>query len=652
MSRNLFYLLLALVSSLAVASDTAAERLALVVGNSAYTSTSELPNAQNDARVFGKFLESNNFQVTEILNANRSEMARGIARFSHMIDPDDIAIFFYAGHGMQLRGENFLLGVDARLESEFDVPAETVALDAIISGLERKSATALLFVDACRDNPLAARLNTIVDGATRGGQTRGLAPIQSTGSGTMIAFSASPGQVAYDGPERNSFFTLALIKHLATPQIEIGTAFKRVIRDVRQETQGKQSPQIVSNLATEIYLAPDTSVDGDADGSADQSNELGTSKTPDAASEIPTSNSGVAPALNGDEGLASPNRIAMRNPLNLQQKVDVEAGQSQRLPESNDVELDFAAAERISTARSWQLFLSRHPHSEFAKVAIARLHSIQGGQPRSVSAEESEFNLTTQNVITVQSSLIAAGYDPGSADGSLGPNTRREIARYQKAVGLPPTGFLNRITLEGLGVVGVRPKTFSSSGSRARVYLAGDLERLEDDGRIVDAARCLKGKPFVYGVYEDRLYLAVLDYSVTWSGAIAWADRCEASLVSITSASENEFVYRLFADDERFFATGFDSRFSISYKSGPWIGLVQEPGAPEPGGGWHWSNGEPLKFRNWLPHKPSEVKNEQDFGKFQGERHGEVRDFQSLNASKWFSSTRDSSSHGYVLEFE
>jgi len=203
-------------------------RVALIVGNSAYTATTVLPNPANDVAAFGAFLTEHGFEVEQLTDVDRAAFAAGLARFAERLRADDIALFYYAGHGLQLRGENYLVGVDAKLESEFDVDGEAVSLNAVIELMERQSSIALLFVDACRNNPLADRL-ALKDGATRSAPLKGLAPIDAAGAGTMVAFAAMPGQIAYDGAEQNSPFTSALIEHLATPQLEIGTAFKRVI---------------------------------------------------------------------------------------------------------------------------------------------------------------------------------------------------------------------------------------------------------------------------------------------------------------------------------------------------------------------------------------------------------------------------------------
>ncbi|MBD9648812.1 caspase family protein [Ensifer sp. ENS09] len=177
------------------------KRLALVIGMSNYVLAGTLPNAVRDAEAFDAFLKGQSFETDLVLNINRRSLAEALARFSRRLGPNDVALFYYAGHGMQLRGENFLVGTDARLESEFDVPAETMPLSEIMNALEQRAKISLIFLDACRNNPLADRLNRGVAGTSRGGATRGLAPIETQGAGTLVAFAAAPGRVAADGTD-------------------------------------------------------------------------------------------------------------------------------------------------------------------------------------------------------------------------------------------------------------------------------------------------------------------------------------------------------------------------------------------------------------------------------------------------------------------
>ncbi|WLR94263.1 caspase family protein [Shinella zoogloeoides] len=232
-----------------------ARRLALVVGSSDYSKVGQLPNASKDATDFASFLQQNGFDAKLVLNADRRKLAEELSRFAKELGRTDTALFYFAGHGMQFKGENYLLGVDATLGSELDIPAETVPLASIISAIESRAKTTLVFLDACRNNPLAEALNRNTDGTFRSVSSRGLAPIAASSAGTMVAFAASPGQVASDGDGQNSPFTRALIDHLGAPGLEIGTSFKRVIKQVRLATDSRQSPQLLSSLEEEFYLS-------------------------------------------------------------------------------------------------------------------------------------------------------------------------------------------------------------------------------------------------------------------------------------------------------------------------------------------------------------------------------------------------------------
>ncbi|MDO9415803.1 caspase family protein [Pararhizobium sp.] len=221
--------MLLLLASLPFHRDAQAQetgrKLALVIGNSSYKTAGSLPNASRDAKAFNTFLIANGFESTLLLDGDRTAMTSALSKFVRQIGPQDAALFYYAGHGMQLKGENYLLATEAKLASEFDVAGETLALSDIMGAIERRAKIALLFLDACRNNPLAQRLNDEVEGKSRSLATRGLAPIKSSGAGTMVAFAAAPGEVAFDGTGENSPFTKALVDNLAKPGLEVGTAF-------------------------------------------------------------------------------------------------------------------------------------------------------------------------------------------------------------------------------------------------------------------------------------------------------------------------------------------------------------------------------------------------------------------------------------------
>jgi hypothetical protein len=195
------------------------------------------------------------FDVTTHTDLTRAEFGRALSDFMSGLEDTDVVVFYFAGHGMQLDGENLLLGTDASLQSEFDVLAESIPLRTVAEALRRRAQSVLVFLDACRDNPIARSFYAENFPQARSLDTRGLAEVESAEEGTMFFFAASPGQVAFDGIGRNSPFSLALARHLTTPGLEVLTMTKRVVADVRVLTSGRQNPTVTNDVAVEIYLA-------------------------------------------------------------------------------------------------------------------------------------------------------------------------------------------------------------------------------------------------------------------------------------------------------------------------------------------------------------------------------------------------------------
>jgi len=234
---------------------TAQDRVALVVGNSKYVRTNSLPNAGNDARAMARTLREIGFTVAEGVDLDRSGMERQIREFLRRTAGASVALLFYAGHGMQVDGRNYLIPVDTRLESSSDLNFETIALDNILENLNDALRANIIILDACRNNPFAQTY------ASRMAATRsvtvlpGLAGYSNLGTGTLIAFSTAPNAVALDGTSSNSPFTRALAKHMRTPGLEVRQMLTRVRADVAAETQGRQIPWDNSSLLGEVYLA-------------------------------------------------------------------------------------------------------------------------------------------------------------------------------------------------------------------------------------------------------------------------------------------------------------------------------------------------------------------------------------------------------------
>ena len=237
----------------ASAIDAYAERrVALVIGNAAYQNTPALSNPVNDGEDLAASLKGVGFTVVLERNLTKRGMESAIARFARLAQDADTALFFYAGHGMQWRGANYLVPTDAKLEDEFNLNFELTRLDDVLFGLERARGVKILVLDACRNSPLLDRLNRT--SSTRDLMaTRGFAKIEST-RGMVIAYSTQINQVAVDGTGRNSPFTQALVREIDEPGVEIGTMFRRVAAHVSKVTDGRQLPELSVSLLGEFYL--------------------------------------------------------------------------------------------------------------------------------------------------------------------------------------------------------------------------------------------------------------------------------------------------------------------------------------------------------------------------------------------------------------
>lgn len=224
----------------------AAKRVALVIGNSAYTHATPLRNPKNDAEVIAAVLEKLGFQVVKGIDLAYRDFGRTIGKFRSALEEADVALFFYAGHGLQVNGNNYLAPIDAELQHEDSLEFEAVTLKTILRLMERRERTNLVFLDACRDNPLARNLARGM-GTRSTAIERGLAR-EETGIGTMIAFATQPGNVALDGEGKHSPFTEALVKHIETPGLDIANLMRKVRLDVIDTTGRQQVPWNHSSL--------------------------------------------------------------------------------------------------------------------------------------------------------------------------------------------------------------------------------------------------------------------------------------------------------------------------------------------------------------------------------------------------------------------
>jgi hypothetical protein len=429
---RLLILALSIICILASSNVAKADRrVAFVVGNGAYKNAQPLPNPPIDAKAMAGVLRNVGFEVVEGTNLTRDKMTERLLEFGKKAQGADVAVFFYAGHGIAINGTNYLLPVDADIKSEIDVKlGSAVNIDVTLDQTMSDAKVKLVFLDACRDNPFAARLRSLKTTRSVNVQT-GLAEMKS-GEGTLIAFATGPGQTALDGQEgTNSPFTRALMANIAKPGVEIQEAMTKVRTQVNEETNKGQLPWGHTNLIGSVYLNP------------------------------------VAAAKPGGAAEA-PNTAAVT---------------SSSAPE---VELEFWRSIKDSNKpEELNAYLTSYPNGQFKSLALARIASLQdspstasrnlttGIDPATFTNEatqvtEDQISLDKGQRRDVQRRLTGLGFDT-RVTGKFDEQTRAVITRWQAARGYPSTGFLNKLQHKALlGEIVATTQTSSSDDSDYR----------------------------------------------------------------------------------------------------------------------------------------------------------------------------------------
>lgn len=222
-------------------------RVALVIGNSRYAE-SPLKNPVNDSRAMRAKLEDLGFEVVYFEDLKIRQIGGALREFRSKIKPGSVAAFFYAGHGLQVKGENYLPAVDADLQGEEEVPLQSLHVGNVLNAMaESKSRLNLVLLDACRNNPFTRRFRSA------GG---GLAKVDHAPSGTLIHFATKPGSVAADGDGSNGLYTQQLLAAIDRPGMAVEQVFKEAARGVRQASKGKQEPWMEGQIEGEFYFRP------------------------------------------------------------------------------------------------------------------------------------------------------------------------------------------------------------------------------------------------------------------------------------------------------------------------------------------------------------------------------------------------------------
>jgi Caspase domain len=225
------------------------KRVALLIGNSAYQHTRALPNPKSDAEALAKLLQEKGFLVTLNSDLDYRGMREAVRAFSQVARDADVALVYYAGHGLEVGGQNYLLPTDAKVERGADLEYEAVMLSSVLSAAGNARRLRVVILDACRNNPLGERM-VLASGVTRA-VARGLARIDPQG-GVLVAYAAKEGTVAQDGTGRHSPYAQALLKHIATPGLDVQLMFRKVRDDVLAATRNEQEPFTYGSLGSDI----------------------------------------------------------------------------------------------------------------------------------------------------------------------------------------------------------------------------------------------------------------------------------------------------------------------------------------------------------------------------------------------------------------
>lgn len=433
------------ILSLTTVDALADKRVALVIGNSAYKNVAKLPNPANDAAAIAALLKKAGFQTVIAKNdVANVEMRRAVREFTEAAATADIAVVFYAGHGIEINGGNYLIPTDAMLETDLDVDDETLSLDRIMHAMEPVKHLRLVILDACRDNPFSRSMKHTVASRSVG---RGLAQVEPVTSDTLVAFAAKAGSTASDGSGGHSPFTTALLKYIAVPGLDIRLALGRVRDEVYNATGHKQEPFVYGSLGgADVSLvpmaAPPPPVDNSASAARDYefAERVGTKEGWDVFLENHKAGfySQLAKAAR-DKLIAAADAEAKRRAAeDAKRQAQADAEAKQRADAKHQAELE---AKRQADAEA-----QRRVEAEAKRLAAEAAAKRQAAQPPTVIALASpQANPQPQHsppaiaaadiARLLQLHLKRVGCDPGSTDGVWNDGSIRALTDFNKHAG-------------------------------------------------------------------------------------------------------------------------------------------------------------------------------------------------------------------------
>lgn len=370
-------------SALIATGASAEKRVALVIGNSAYQNAPRLGNPSNDATMMAATLKKSGFDSVVLRpDVTKDTMRRALRDFADQARDADIAVVYYAGHGIEVDGTNYLIPVDAVLERDTDVLDETFALDRVLIAMEAAKQLRLVILDACRDNPFSKSMKRTA--STRAISSRGLAKVEPVNPNTMIAFAAKAGSTATDGDGKNSPFATALAAHLAKPGLDLRKAFGYVRDDVMKVTNNQQEPFIYGSLGgNDVALVP---------GPA------------------------IAAATAGSPG-----------------------PQFAQIDATDRVRRDYELALQIGTQDAWNYFIANYPegfYSDLARAQSKKLAALEApGQSGPVARSTSPAGPNTEISRQVLTELRRVGCFADEPGGTWNAAAQRSLGLFNKFAG-------------------------------------------------------------------------------------------------------------------------------------------------------------------------------------------------------------------------
>ena len=431
------------------------KRVALVIGNSGYQNVARLGNPTNDASAITEILKGAGFDLVESRRDLKiSEMRRVFRDFANSSRDADVAVVYYAGHGIEVEGTNYLIPIDASLEQDLDVYDEAFSLDRILVTIEPAKQLRLVILDACRNNPFAKAMKRTIGSRAIG---MGLAKVEPTSPNTLIAFASKAGSTASDGDSKNSPFTAALVRHIAKPGLDLRKAFGFVRDDVLKNTSNKQEPYVYGSLGgDDVPLVPakpaasEPSHNAQADIRRDYelALQVGTKKVWDAF--IANYPSGfyteLAEAQRG-RSIAEESRIAATEKARLaeQEKARLALEGAKQAEQAKAATQATAAEEaRVAAEKATQVEQAKVLAAEKLRVAAEKVAGTEPQKPaQQVASLPSSDTPAPKPALSqadmtrsLQVELRRVGCLTGSADGEWTSASRRSLELFNKYAGM------------------------------------------------------------------------------------------------------------------------------------------------------------------------------------------------------------------------